>query len=362
MSKIKTFLISFFVLTLIVSMIILPGCQTQKSTETTQASETSTTAAETTKAVSEETTTTKESEPFEMVIIVKLKHPWFDDTEKGIKEAAQELGVNAYMVAPAEADAAQQIALIEDAIAKGVDAISVVPNDPKAIAPVLQKARDKGIITITHESVNQEGVIYDVEGFDNNTYGAHIMDLLAGFMGEEGKWASFTGNLTAVTLNQWSDAYLKRAEETYPKLENLGNKFISDENTQTAHDKTLELIKKYSDIKGILGTSSAEIPGIGLAIEEKGLQDKISAVGPGIPSMTRDLLKSGAIKAISVRRPKTMGYVQVQLMYMLLTGKEIKDGTEIPGLGKIYLDGENIYPEAPEFTDITAKNVDEFDF
>ncbi|MCL5985307.1 MAG: substrate-binding domain-containing protein [Actinobacteria bacterium] len=339
-------------------MFILPACAPKVATTSSEETVSETETAASSETVSEE----KTDEPFEMVVIVKLEHPWFDDTEKGIKEAAEELGVNAYMIGPAEADAAQQIAMIEDSIAKGVDAISVVPNDPKAIAPALKKAQDAGIVTITHESVNQENVLYDVEGFDNAAYGAHIMDLLAGFMGKEGEYATFCGNLTAVTLNQWADAYIARQKEAYPDMKLVTDRIVSDENTQVAHDKTLELIKTYPNLKGILGTSSAEAPGIGLAVEEKGLQDKISVVGPSIPSLTRDLLKTGAIDAISVRRPKGMGYVQVQLMYYLLTGKEIVDGMDFPGLGKIYLDGKNIYPVTPEFTDITAENVDEFDF
>ena len=81
----------------------------------------------------------------EIAIIVKLEHPWFDDMVKGIEEAARELNVNAYMLAPAEADAAQQVALVESCIAKGVDAISVVPNDPAAIEPVLKKAQNADV-------------------------------------------------------------------------------------------------------------------------------------------------------------------------------------------------------------------------
>ena len=133
---------------------------------------------------------------FTMVTVVKLVHPWFDDTARGIKQAGEELGVNAYMVGPAQADAAQQIAMIEDEIAKGVDAICVVPNDPIAIEPVLKKAQDKGIITITHESAGQKNVDYDVEGFDNAQYGAHIMDLLVKYMGDHGTYVNFLGNLT----------------------------------------------------------------------------------------------------------------------------------------------------------------------
>ena len=46
-----------------------------------------------------------DDDQFEIAVIVKLEHPWFDDMKIGIEEAAQELGVNAYMLAPAEADA-----------------------------------------------------------------------------------------------------------------------------------------------------------------------------------------------------------------------------------------------------------------
>ena len=299
---------------------------------------------------------------FTMVTVVKLVHPWFDDTARGIKQAGEELGVNAYMVGPAQADAAQQIAMIEDEIAKGVDAICVVPNDPVAIEPVLKKAQDKGILTITHESSDQKNVSYDVEGFDNAQYGAHIMDLLVKYMGSQGQYVNFLGNLTAVTLNQWVDAETARQKEKYPNLKRVTDPIVSNENTQTTHDKMLEVIKTYPDLKGAIGSSSAEIPGIGLAIEEKGLQGKIAAVGPGIPSMNRELIKSGAVKAITVKRPKDMGYVQVWLMTFLLKGGKVVDGLEIPNLGKIHLKGKTIYPDAPTFTDITKENIDEFQF
>ena len=70
---------------------------------------------------------------FEIVLIGKLEHPMFDNTFIGMQRAAKDLGgISVSMVNPAEADAAQQVALVEDQIAKGVDAILVVPNDPGA--------------------------------------------------------------------------------------------------------------------------------------------------------------------------------------------------------------------------------------
>ena len=44
--------------------------------------------------------------------------PWFNAMEVGIKKEAQELGVDAWMIGPTQADAAQQVRAVEDLIAR----------------------------------------------------------------------------------------------------------------------------------------------------------------------------------------------------------------------------------------------------
>jgi simple sugar transport system substrate-binding protein len=74
---------------------------------------------------------------YEIAVVVKIGGiPWFNRMEVGVKDAASELGVNAYQIGPSDADPAQQVKIVEDLIAKGVDAICVVPNDAKALEPV----------------------------------------------------------------------------------------------------------------------------------------------------------------------------------------------------------------------------------
>ena len=57
--------------------------------------------------------------------------------------------------------------MIEDLIAKNVNAIIVVPNDAKVLEPVLKKARDKGIVVLTHESPDQQIGQWDIETIDS---------------------------------------------------------------------------------------------------------------------------------------------------------------------------------------------------
>ena len=243
---------------------------------------------------------------FDVVLIGKLVHPMFENTFIGMQRAAKDLGgVEVTMVNPAEADPAQQVAIVEDQIAKGVDAILVVPDDPGALEQVFAKANKKGILTFTHESVLSKNITFDIEAFDNAAFGRHHMDNLAKAMGEEGGYVCFVGNLTAVTHNQWVDAEIAWQKQKYPKMKLLRDRLVSNETTQIAYEKTLEAIKTYGDeLKGVIGSSASDPPGAGLAVAEKGLQDKVAVVGTSIGSMAGQGLEDGSIKVVSIWDPQ----------------------------------------------------------
>jgi simple sugar transport system substrate-binding protein len=301
---------------------------------------------------------------FDVVLIGKLEHPMFDNTFIGMQKAAKELGgLNVSMVNPAEADAAQQVAVVEDMIAKGVDAILVVPNDPGALEQVFKKANDAGIKTFTHESVLSKNITFDIEAFDNATFGRHHMDNLAKQMNEEGGYICFVGNLTAVTHNQWVDAEIAWQKEKYPNMYALRDRLVSDEKTEVAYAKTLEAIKTYGDeLKGIIGSSASDPPGAGLAVAEKGLQDKIAVVGTSIGSMSGPGLEDGSIKVVSIWNPQNIGYAAAFIIKNVLEGKPVSNGMDVPALGKIEIRGKVIYGDASGILDITKENYKNFTF
>ena len=57
---------------------------------------------------------------------------------------AKDLGVDATIINPTTDDPAEQVRAIEDLIAKKVDVIGVIPNDGKALEPVLGRAQAAG--------------------------------------------------------------------------------------------------------------------------------------------------------------------------------------------------------------------------
>ena len=299
--------------------------------------------------------------PYEVATVVKITGiPWFNRMEEGVKRAASELGVNAYQTGPADADPAQQVKVIEDLIAKGVDAITVVPNDAKSLEPVFAKAKEKGILIITHESPDQVGNDYDLELIDNVEFGQHHMDELVKCMGEEGEFAIIVGSLTVPLHNLWADVALEYGAEKYPGMKLVTDRIPSGEDQELSRQKTLELLQAYPNLKGIMGYGSLGPPGAAQALQEKGLIDKVCVVGTVLPGHAAPYLEDGSLDHGILWDPGDAGFAMNWLAKYVLDGGKVTDGMEIPGLGKISLKGNILTVDG--MIDITKDNAEDLGF
>ncbi len=298
---------------------------------------------------------------YEIVTVVKITGiPWFNRLEEGVNEAGKDLGVNAYQIGPSDADPAQQVKMVEDLISKGVDAICITPNDATALEPVFQKARDNGILILTHESPDQAGKDVDIELIDNVEFGRHTWDMLVENMGPEGEYALFVGSLTVPLHNLWADEGIKYAEEKYPGLKLVTSRIPCGEDQELSKQKTLELLKTYPDLKGIVGFGSLGPPGAAQALKEKGLAGEVAVVGTVIPGHAAPYLKDGSMSHGVLWDPKDAGYSLTYVAKYLLDGGKLADLEEIPGIGELVVDGDVIKVDA--MADITKENVDSFGF
>ncbi|MEM7130799.1 MAG: autoinducer 2 ABC transporter substrate-binding protein [Chloroflexota bacterium] len=278
---------------------------------------------------------------------------WFNRMEEGVKKFGEDNAINASLVGPAEADAAQQIPIIEDLIAQSVSALCVIPMDPTQLEPVLQKAMEAGITVVTHEASSQQNMHYNIEAFDNEAFGAGLMDQLAAEMGEEGEYAVFVGSLGSETHNQWVDGAIARQLEAYPNMTLVGDKNETFDDAQNAYEKAKEVLKAFPNTKGMQGSASTDVAGIGQAIEEAGLQDEVAVVGTSLPSIAGDLLTTGAIDAIGFWDPAVAGEACNKIAMMHMAGETIGEGTDlgIPGYENLRAVGNVLYGNAQVYVD-----------
>jgi simple sugar transport system substrate-binding protein len=262
---------------------------------------------------------------------------WFDNMDKGIKAWAKSNKVDATMTGATDASPEKQSKMVEDLIAQKVTGIGIVPNDVASIDGVIAKAKRAGIKVVTHEASAIKNADANIEAFNNAAYGAVIMDNLATCMGNAGQYAAFVGTLTNGSHNEWVAGALAQAKKKYSGITRVEDPIESKENAETAYDKTKELIKKYPNIKGIQGSSANDVVGIGKAVEELGLNDKVCVMGTSIPSMTSKYLTTGAIDKIFFWDSALAGKAMLNMLEILNKGGKITPGMnlKVPGYNKI---------------------------
>lgn len=297
-----------------------------------------------------------------MQSIPKLKATWFDRLEQGLKKANTDLGVTVTQQAPAAADEAQQVRLIEDAISQGNNALLIVPNNAKSIEPVFARAQKAGIATITHESPGQVNADADVEMIDNKAFGEKAMELMVKAMGAaKGEYVVFVGSLTVPAHNIWADAGIALAKSKYPDLVQVADRYPVSEDQNAARQAALDIITAHPNIKGFLCFGSQGAPGAAQALREKGLIGKIAVIGTTSPSQAAQYLKDGSMSSAIVWDPAEAGYAMVYLAKLVLDGKKSTIGLslDIPTLGKpLKVDGNTLIYDRPLI--LTKDNVDQF--
>lgn len=283
---------------------------------------------------------------------------WWDHVKSSVETWATDNKVEVSYQAPAEVDAAAQVQIITDLVNQGeIDALLFSPNDPDSCEAICKEARDKGIKVIATEASGMTNVDYDIEAFDESGLGSFLMDELAKQMGEEGEYVTMVGSLTMESQNNWADAAIKHQEEAYPKMKYLNERVVDDSDADEAYNKTKELIQKYPDLKGILGTGSFDAPGAARAIQEMGLTGQVFAISVAMPSEVADYINDGTLQSVGLWDAGITAQAMCNLAVQMYQGQTIGstvdlgvdgytactvDKTLVTGSGQIAITKDNL--------------------
>lgn len=345
------------------STVMLAGCANGGSQSTSSTNEAPATDA----TQQEAATTTEEAAPaekgesngqYKIAVVPKMTNiGWFQRMEEGVKEYNATNGTD--YVYRGSAEGADQASIVEQMLAEDWDAICVVPFDSESLAPVLEKAREQGVVVITHEasSMDPKYFDYDLEAFVNADYGTHFAEALSELAGGEGKYIQFVGDLNSVSHNEWcdaADAYF--AANT--KMEKVG-RYETGDDTTSSYNQTKELLQANPDIVAIEGSASTDVVGAAQAVDELGLKGKVAVVGTSMTSIARNYVESDVISTFSVWDPAKAGQAMIELAVSVLNG-ETPESLPVEGYETLTPDGTVLYGNAR--VDVDKNNLNDYDF
>lgn len=141
--------------------------------------------------------TSKAPEDIEIALVyANVSTPFAQYLKAGVDALAAEYGVNAYMTAPETWSTENEIEMVENLVAKGVDGLAVMVLDQDAMTPIINGALAAGVPTICW---NVDDVYSDRLGFigeDLYRAGQETARALVDAMGEEGIVMITTENMT----------------------------------------------------------------------------------------------------------------------------------------------------------------------
>src|SRR5690606_24031803 len=122
------------------------------------------------------------------VIPKGLAHQFWLTVHAGAEAAGNDFGGRILWRGPAkETEIPKQIAIVEDMLSKGVDAIVLAACDREALVPTVQKASEAVVPVVTIDSGVESDLPISFVATDNEKGAALAADELARLMGETGE-------------------------------------------------------------------------------------------------------------------------------------------------------------------------------
>jgi ribose transport system substrate-binding protein len=252
------------------------------------------------------------------VSLLTRTHPFYQDLEEGLREAADSAGFQ-LIVTAGEFDVARQKDQIQDFIVQKVNAIVVCPCDSKSIGTAIKSANDAGIPVFTADIACLASGVKVVSHIasDNVEGGRLAAQAVAGAINSTGK--------VAIIDHPEVESVIQRVRgfeegisdyggiEIVAKLSGHG---VKDQAFRTAED----ILQAHPDLSAFFGINDDSALGALAAVEKAGKVGKVKIVGFDAVPEARKAIAEGKIYADVIQRPKQIGRSTIDAVKTYLSG------------------------------------------
>ena len=285
------------------------------------------------------------------VVPKNLNNPFFDQAKFGCEKAVEEIGadkVECFFTGPPEHGGGdEQVQIVADLIAKGVDGIGVAPSNAAAMASVLPAAKEAGIPVLTWDSdllPENADLRTAYIGTHNYDIGVNLAKLAQGIKPNGGTICIQSGGAAAANHNERMQGIrdtLGGMSGTTSPGERLtgqngwtevdGCPLYTNDDFPLSVQQMEDILIKYPELDAFIPTGGFPqfVPDAYRAVASK-YKDKIAdgslalVVADTLPVQI-DLMKEGLSAGQVGQRPFEMGYKAPDVMIQLIKGEKVDD-------------------------------------
>ena len=209
-----------------------------------------------------------------MVIPKGTTHEFWQSVHAGASKAAEELG-NVEIIwqgPPREDDRTDQIKLVQNAVASGVDGIVLAPLDARALVEPVEQAIAKGIAVVIIDSALESDKISSFVATDNYHGGVLAAQRLGQLLKGEGKIILLRYAVGSASTDEREKGFIDTMKAEFPKVVFMSDDQYAGATSDLAQQKSQNLLTKFrGQFDGVFCPNESSAVGMLRALEGAGL-------------------------------------------------------------------------------------------
>jgi ribose transport system substrate-binding protein len=232
-----------------------------------------------------------------------------------------------------ESDLAQQVALVEQMMAQGVDAIVIAPADSRALVPVLRKALRQHIVVVNIDNkldeptLQQAGIDIPFVGPDNRAGARSVGAALAKQLQRGDKVAILEGIPTAFNAQQ-------RRLGFEDAMRAAGTEVVAVQSAHWEQDEAntiaAAMLREHPDLKAILASNDNMALGAAAAVRQAGKTGQVQVVGFDNIAAVHQLLQDGRVLATADQHADRLAVYGIEYSLRILRGETKPQDMQTP--------------------------------
>lgn len=232
-----------------------------------------------------------------------------------------------------ESDLSQQVALVEQMVASGADAIVIAPADSRALVPVLAKAQRAGVVVVNidnkldEETLRRAGVRIPFVGPDNREGARKVGAALAQRLRPGDPVAILEGIPTAFNAQQRRLGFEDAMREAGMRVVSVQSGQWEQANANTVASA---MLREHPDLKAILASNDNMALGAAAAVRQAGRTGEVAVVGFDNIAAIRDMVRDGRVIATADQHGDQLAVFGIEYALELLRGGAAPQDRQTP--------------------------------
>ncbi|MFN3189494.1 MAG: sugar ABC transporter substrate-binding protein [Aureliella sp.] len=237
------------------------------------------------------------------LIMKSLANEFFSTMADGAKSHQQEHSAEYELVVNGikdERDLSRQVALVDEMVASGVDAIVIAPADSKALVPALRKAMKAGVTVVNIDNrldasvLQQEGISIPFVGPDNKSGAKRVASYLAGKLTKGDSVLVLEGIRTSFNAQQRLEGFKAALEEAEITIADSQS---AEWEMSKANTIASSMLSEHPSAKAILAANDSMALGAIAAVKSAGKTGDVLVIGFDNITAVQQAIRDGKVLA-----------------------------------------------------------------